>query len=89
MLGTELQAAGRTGMKEKVSARESVNEVEERVYWMTLTQVGFGAERECVCQRGGGLGLVMSCNWECWICSECLMTEDIWTVIECKGLSCQ
>lgn len=35
-----------------------------------------------VCLRGDGLVLVMGFNWDCRICLECLMFEDIWIVNE-------
>jgi hypothetical protein len=38
--------------------------------------------RANVCPRGDGLVLVMGFNWDCRICPECLMSEDIWIVNE-------
>lgn len=62
---------------------------------MTLTREGWGGEgREEGRDRRGesernGLGLVMSCNWQCRICSECPISKDIWTVGEFSGVSWQ
>lgn len=50
---------------------------------------GFACESVCLCQRGDSLSLVMSCNCECRIYLEWLMSKDVWIVNEFRWVNSQ
>lgn len=51
---------------------------------MTLTQVRAWPLSMCVREEMAA-ALVMSCNWECGICSEHLVSEDTWSANVIRG----